>query len=58
VRRDCWYDGKLLNISERFVVAGIDLRIFATFSYTAGVEPNAVIGRMLLIELARQTGQI
>ena len=29
---------------------------FATFSYTAGVEPNAGIGRMLLIELAPRPG--
>ena len=28
MRRDCFYDGKLLNISERIVVDGIDLRIF------------------------------
>ena len=28
MRRDCWHGGKLLNISERFVADGIDLRIF------------------------------
>jgi hypothetical protein len=30
-RRDCWYDGKLLNISERFMVDIIDLRINACY---------------------------
>lgn len=44
MRRDCWYDGKLLNVSERFVVDRFDLRILATFLYTADVEPNAGIG--------------
>ena len=46
MRRDCWYDGKLLNISERFVADDIDLRIFCyIFVYSAGVEPNAGIAR-------------
>jgi len=28
MRRDCWYDGKLLNIGERFVLDGVDVQIF------------------------------
>jgi hypothetical protein len=58
MRRDCLCDGKHLNISERILVDLSTCGFFATFLYTAGVEPIAGIGRMLLIESAPQTGQI
>jgi hypothetical protein len=49
MRRDCSYDGKLLNISERFVVDVIDLRIFCyIFVYSAGGKIRGSLHKLLI----------
>src|SRR5450759_5221474 len=56
MRRDCWHDGKLMNIRERFVVEYIDRRIFCyIFVYSAGGKIRGSLHK-LLIRLAPRPG--
>src|ERR1017187_10118595 len=56
MRRDCWHDGKLMNIRERFVVEYIDRRIFCyIFVYSAGGKIRGSLHK-LLISLAPRPG--
>lgn len=48
MRRDRSHNGKLLNISERIVVDGIDLRIFCyIFVYSAGGKIRGSLHKMI-----------